>query len=515
MKKYRKVLVIFFSVVVLLILLNLGLGIWLNRQLPKIINRENDSEYFISYKNMDVSLWSGSIVARQVVVVPKAALTDSVTKAGIYAKIDAIEVTRFKVWDLLFNDRIKAKSIRIERPEVTLYQQKKPATVKESVVKPFGKVIVVSDIYLTNGTAAILSLKNKKPVLSVKNINFSMDGILITENILEEKIPFQYRDYTFSCDSLAYFPKGVYQMRARKINSTKNGLNIEAFQMLPTVTRAQFVSRLDKEKDLYTLMCKQLNVSRLNWGFRKNDLYVHANSIKMDQMLANIYRSKEPTDDLSKKYLYNKLLRELKFELKVDTLKVRNSLVEYEEEKSSELGAGKISFSKFNALVTNICSGYKKSKLAYMKIKVNCLFMKRAPFNVDWRLNVMDKTDGFRISGVMKNLDAEAMLPFTKPYVNVATQGIIDEVRFTFDGNDKRSTGNFAVKYDDLKFTIFQKDNRQKKNKFLTFVAKVFVKKDTKEKLKETPVDIERIPEKSFYNFLWRSVGEGLKKILI
>ena len=141
--------------------------------------------------------------------------------------------------------------------------------------------------------------------------------------------------------------------------------------------------------------------------------------------------------------------------------------------------------------------------------------MNTSPLHVNWTLNVMDVSDGFDINGTLTHFDAEKIIPFTKPYLNITTKGIIDELRFDFTGNDKRNSGEFKVEYDDLKFTVYQKDNRKKKNKLLTFVSKIFVKKDTKDKLKNVLIDVERIPEKSFYNLLWRSIAEGLKQILV
>jgi len=205
----------------------------------------------------------------------------------------------------------------------------------------------------------------------------------------------------------------------------------------------------------------------------------------------------------------------LKFDLKVDTLKIRNSIVEYEEEKSAKVGAGKLSFTHFNLTGNNIYSGFKKEKLADTKFKIKCKFMNDSPLDVSWKFNIMDKSDGFNINGTLTKLDVEKMSAFTKLYMSVSAKGIMDEVHFNFTGNDKRNAGQLAVKYDDLKFVIYQKDDRKKKNKLLTFVASIFVKKDTKNKVKDAHVDVARAADKSFFNFLWISVADGLKKILI
>lgn len=515
LKWYWKVLIGFGSLVLLAVMIDIGLNIWVKSQLPKIINKENDSAYYITYKNLDVSLWRGHIKADDIVIVPKAALIDSLIKAGIYAKVKSVEVRDFKVWSLLFSDKLKAQSITVEQPNVILYQKDKKEDIKNSVVAPFEKIVSVTDIFLNHGEIKIINVKNNKAVLSVSNINLNLDGIIITDKTLDNKIPFQFANYKLNCDSIYYHPNEFYHIKTNTITSTKLGLTIDKFRMLPTYSRREFVSKIPAEKDIYTLLCDSVSLTKINWGFKADDFFFHCNAIDLNNLSANIYRSKEPTDDLTKKFLYNKLLREMKFDLKVDTLKIRNSLVEYEEEKLFELGAGKIIFNSFNLTATAINSGFKKDKLPDLNIKVNCRFMNASPLNVNWKFNVMDKTDGFKIEGTMTNFDAENMVIFTKPYMNVTAKGMLDQVYFNFTGNDKIMSGKLAVEYDDLKFTIYKKDDRKKKNKLLTFVAKIFVKKDTKEKLKNADIEIERIPEKSFYNLLWRGIADGLIKILV
>jgi hypothetical protein len=515
LKWYWKILIGFGSLLLLAVMIDVGLNIWVKSQLPKIINKENDSAYHITYKNLDVSIWSGYIKMDDIVILPKTALKDSLNKAGIYAKVKAVEVRNFKVWSLLFSDKLKAKSITVEQPNIILYQKDKKENIKNAVVAPFEKIVSVTDIFLNHGEIKIINVKDNNVVLTVNNINLNLDGIVITEKILDNKIPFKFNNYKVSCDSLFFHPNEFYHIKTNKLTSTKSDLKIDKFRMLPTLSRREFVSKIPAEKDIYTLLCDSVSLTKIDWGFKADDFFFHCNTVDLNHISANIYRSKEPADDLTKKFLYNKLLREMKFDLKVNTLKIRNSLVEYEEEKLFENGAGKVIFSSFNLTATSVNSGFKKDKLPDLNIKVNCRFMNASPLNVTWKLNVMDKSEGFNINGSMTNFDAEKMVIFTKPYMNVTAKGILDQVYFNFAGNDKKMSGELAVEYDDLKFTIYKKDDRKKKNKLLTFVAKIFVKKDTKDKVKDAKIEIERIPEKSFYNFLWRGIAEGLIKILV
>jgi len=519
MKWYWKIAVGLCAIVVLAILLDIALNAWIKFQLPRIINEKNNSAYAITFQDLEVSIWNNSIDAKKIIIVPKAALNDTVNKAGIYAEVESLAVRDFEIWPVLFSQKIKARSIAVHKPKVTLYKKSDKAInhsrLRESVVAPFEQIVSVTDIALHHGDLKIIYVKNNKAMLSVQNINLSLDGVVITEDILKRKIPFSFKNYRFDCDSVYYRMNEFYHIRTKKINATNTALNIHHFEMVPEFSRREFVKKIPKEKDLFTISARAIAVRNMNWGFNSDDFFIHTDAIVLNEASANIYRAKMPPDDLTKKHLYNKLLRDLEFDLKVDTLKVRNSILKYEEEKTFEQGPGKLTLGQFNLTAINIGSGFKKKKMADLRIKIKCQFMDASPLDVDWRLNVMDKTDGFHIKGTILNFDAEKIVPFSKPYMNVSTKGIIDEVRFNFSGNDKKNYGEFAVEYDNLKFTVYRKNDRKKKNKVLTFIGNLLVKNDTKEKLKKTQVELERIPEKSFYNFLWRSIAEGLKKILI
>ncbi|MGV9003053.1 hypothetical protein [Flavobacterium sp.] len=497
------------------LVLNICLDLWIKHRLPSIINEKNNSSYFITYKNLKVSLLKRSILADNLVIVPKASLNDTLIKEGIYAKIKTIEIQQVNVWSLIFSNKIKANTIAITTPKIIIYDKENKHSVRNSVVEPFEKIIKVSNVVLIHGDLKLISKGKDVPILSVQNINFYIKGVLITDTILTKKIPLEYQNYSLSCDSLFYHPNSFYNLKTKKVAITNSNIEIADFEMLPIFPRKEFVANLKSEEDIFTLLCKSISFKNSNCGFKNDDFFFHCKSITLDQANANIYRSKEPADDVTKKNLYNKLLRDLGFDLQIDTLKIKNSKLVYEEEKSFKVGGSRLSFYNFNLNAININSGFKKDKLPDVNIAIYCKFMNNSPFKVNWSFNVLDKRDGFNIQGKLTNFDTNQMDAFTKPYMNVTTKGILNEVHFSFTGNDVKSTGNFALKYDNLEVTVFQKDSRKKKNKFLSFITNLFVKKDSDEKKKDVTVEVERNQQKSFYNFLWLNVAEGLKKVLI
>ncbi|HEX8270751.1 MAG TPA: hypothetical protein VF581_12730 [Flavobacterium sp.] len=520
MARFKKIIYILIGILLFVVIANIGLNMWIAYKLPTIINRENESPYYITYDDLEVSLLNSNILAKDIVIVPKISLNNPAVKAGLYAKIPRIEVSRFKLWDLLFSQKIRARSIQITSPDVTIYREYLKAAedkefLKKDVVEPFQKIILISQITLSEGDLRMVDVKTEKTNLSVRNIAFDIDGILVTDDVLEQKIPFAYDKYYVRFDSLFFRANEFYHVRTKAFHANDTSLVVKDVKYIPQYSRANFVAAIPLEKDLFSITADSINIDKMKWGFKNDQFFFHCNSLTVNSAFANIYRGKMPPDDLSKKPLYNKLLRDLKIDLQIGKLAIRNSTLEYEEEKSFEKGAGMLVFSKFNMTAKNINSGFGKSKLPDVDINVNCLFMKSSPMNVRWTMNVLDKSDGFNIKGSILKFPAENLTPFTKPYMNVTAKGILDKVYFNFTGNDKVAKGDFAMEYDDLKVSIFRKNEPRKRNKILSAIANLFVKKDTKERIKNAQIEVERIPEKSFFNFFWRCHAEGLKKIMV
>ena len=518
MSIYKKIAIGVISVLILLVFANFGLNYWIKKQLPIIINDKNNTAYNINYEKIEVELLSRNIYATTLLVSPKNQPKDS--KNGLFSKIESITIKHFNIWDLAFNDIIQAESIIINRPRVILYKKGEKLindskSIKKEIVEPFRKIVSVSNIYLNDGTVDVVSLDIDKPILSVKKIIFKIEGILITDTTLNEKIPFQYKNYALIMDSLFYRQSAFYHMNIGKISTEKNFLKINNFSYIPQFNRRDFIKQLEKEKDINTLKFDSASIEKMNWGFKNNRFFFKANSVVLNHFNANIYRGKMPEDDLSKKYLYNHLLRKIKFPLQIDTLRIVKSKLVYEEEKEFSKGPGVLTFDKFNLRATNLRSGFGLKKTADVKIKVNCIFMKNSPLDVDWSFNVLDKKDSFHIQGVISNFNVAAMGQFSKPYMNASFSGVFNKYRFNFYGNDVISKGNASLDYDDLKVKLYKKKNPDKEAKLKSAVANLLVKNDSKEKAKSADVELERIQEKSFYNFLWRSIAESLKKILI
>ena len=515
MKISKKVLFILGSIFLVLVLLDVGLNAWINTKLPEILNSKKDAAFYISYKDADFSLLKRSINAFEIKVVPTESLKNPDLKKGIFVEIESLEIKNIDLFKIVFKNTIKAGNLIVLQPKAIMFESDEDSEKpKSNATDLINKIIYVSDIVIKDGSFQIINEREGTARLNVANIDFEIKGVLVSDRSLKRKLPFDFSTYNFSCDSIYYRPSVEYHLTAKNITTDNNNLTLEKFTFTPEFSRPEFVKRMKTEKDIFGILADTIKLNNMKWGFAKEEFFFKTQSLVVENPQADIYRPKMPADDLSRKKMYSELLRGIPFDMKIDTLKLNNAKLVYEEEKGFDKGPGILIFDRFYMKTTGITSAYKQKKVEDVQIRIDCRFMKVSPFKVNWSFNVLDKSDAFNINGTIFDFPAADLAVFTKPYTNTQMEGTLQEVRFNFNGNNQLSKGTFELKYDDLKVEILRKD-RQRKNKVVSAIANIFVKKSSKEELKLAEVAVERIPEKSFFNLLWRSIADGLVQVLI
>jgi len=515
MRIIKRIAIIIAVLVVLILSLSFGLSYYVSKKLPSILKDQKDFPYNVSYEDLDISLLSGSFSIKNAYLAPKDSLQTAMQQ-GAFAKIEKIEVNHFNLWALLRNNSIRVKEVIITKPDVILYYRKEKYKPEDDFVKPFENAITTGSLSIKDGRFKMLD-SLQKPFLTAANINFGLTNIKIDSASVTKDIPIRYRDYTLKLDSLFYDSGKFYTITAGKLNTTDSDFTMEQFKMTPKQNRVQFTRMQSKELDQFNLKVDKISLPNLDWGFARDTLYVHSPQMTLDKVYANIYRNKEPKDDYSRKKLYSEMLRSLKIDIDIKKLDIKNTTIVYEEQLSFAKPAARVTFTKFDAKISNVFSlvGKKKNtKLPATVLDVKCIFMKSSPLRVTWSFNIPEESDAFSIMGHLQNIDSERIDPITRPLMNARTDGNIKEVKFNMNGNARNGKGTFAINYDNLKVDILKKDGK-KENKIVSAVANLVVKNDTDDKLKQTNVAVDRIQHKSIFNFLWRFVEQGLKQSVL
>ncbi len=349
--------------------------------------------------------------------------------------------------------------------------------------------------------------------ITLKNLNLNVAALEMNEETVKNGIPFKTGNYSLTTSHLLYRISPFYNLSASLLKFNKNQLTVNGFAVKPLVSRAQFIRMIPSERDLYDIKTSQITVNG-EWDLLSEKKFFNASSVSVSGMHAIIFRSKLPKDDLSDKPMYSELLRKIKFPLRIADLNIKNSLLEYEEDTKQSVGAGKLSFGRFNLNAKNINSDKPAGQPTMIPITIHCAFMNASPMNVKWNIDTASMTDAFTISGNIADMPVARINPFIEPYLKVRAEGLIRDLIFNFKGNKSGLNGTFNLKHENLKVSILKETGEE--NTLLSAVANLFVRTDSEKFPESVTVDnVKRDPTKSFFNLFWQGVQEGLKKTLI
>lgn len=467
-------------------------------------------EIFYASPNEQVMLGTVSIdpksaMLKRIVVKPLSTGGDR-TKLDLSAASLQLKVNR---WEFIKNDLdVDVEHIVIDQLNGTIKSGNRPKNNNTG----FAGIHFPLKIKRINLKNSNIILDQKNQPLSFKDLNANIWNIEMNAETVKDKIPFKTGNYSLTTRNFAYQTE-FYRLSASFVKINKDHLHVSKFVMKPTVTRAQFIRAIPVEKDLYDIEARKVE-AKGKWDLVSDRQFLDIQMLTLDQVNANIFRSKIPKDDLTEKPMYSALLRSIKFPLVVHELSIRNSLLVYEEDTKKSDGPGKLTFNNFSLNAKNLNSGKGSGKPTRIPISITCNFMNASPMKVSWVLDTASQKDAFSIAGNISDLPASRINPFIEPYLKIQATGLISDLIFDFTGTKKGIGGTLKMVHQNLKIGILKETGE--KNKLLSAVANIFVKTDSGNYPASVEVaDVERDPTKSFFNLFWRGIEQGLKKTLL
>lgn len=264
MKKWvRKLLISLGILFVIILLANFGLNIWLKTQLPKYI--KNNTDYQVSYKTLDVDLLSGNILSTGITVNNKNPQNTEVI--GLQGTMDTLKVSRFGIYDALFNKQISSSDLLLSKPNLNIILAK-PVDAKTGKKRsPF----LFENIRINEGNINMFRYTKQK-FFSVKDLSLYVENLQMTEESVEDKLPVVFDQYTIKGTDFFFRPDNVYALQIDRIE-TKNGqMSINKFQLTPLVTFEQFKRYYPKKTQLF-----QFNVEKI----QLKDILLEKNKISL------------------------------------------------------------------------------------------------------------------------------------------------------------------------------------------------------------------------------------------
>ncbi len=486
--------------------------LWAKSAISEFLDSKIPSNVKLAYQDIDINILKGSVEFQRVSAT--FMVRDTLLKHA-EIKMDALKLDNLSYWDYLIHTSIKFKNVLFVNPDILTYSRKalpKKDSLSSNLVD-LQKSISVDMLSVKNANFTVKD-DNDSVLVKVAAFNFKLYGIATDSLRITNKLPITFDGYSLSTSKI-FVDLGPYEaIHIDSLHVEDGELRINTLKLASKYNKRELSRILTREHDHIGLTIPIVSLQQLKFGFHDQEFFISAAEAHLDQPNVEIYRDKLIDDDLETKRLYSRMLRELPIELSIEVLKIDKGHIGYEELVNVGSKAGRIYFEAVDATLSNVSNTYSAENKTSIEAKAH--FMGQAPVTLDWNFDMNNTNDFFTASGSFSNFEAKSINQFLEPNMGVRTKGSVDALYFTISGNAIQSSGEMKMKYDDFEFIILKKD-RLAVNKVLTAIGKMFMASNSNSEEKAYrfgTIDVERDPTKSFFNYLWLNVRDGVVSTL-
>jgi hypothetical protein len=313
-------------------------------------------------------------------------------------------------------------------------------------------------------------------------------------------------------------PGSLYEISSDRIyieNMTR--ATIDSLKVIPLYPKREFVQKRDFETDRIQCVFPSIVIEGINTPkLFQNELLIHQVSMAFEM---SVYRDKRRPNENTFKALPDSLLRRLPMAILIDSIKILDSQITYEEFPEKADSAGSITFRNLEAKFYNVSNRNAKA----LELQARAKFMNDGEIQINGTFFNSEKPHF--ITGSIRNFTLARINPMLKPATGVSIEsGQLELMKFSFWYNNQQSDGQLSLNYHDLKLVGLREKKRKrkdgKKEEVVTAVAKTVLinafiaddldKNDPLSKRTGT-IHFERDQNKFVFNFWWKSLLSGLK----
>jgi hypothetical protein len=529
----KGILILVFCIVgIVIIALTIGRTFVLNQlsnRLEEQIHRLRDAGYIVNYDSITVDWKKNSVEIFRLSV--KNDLDTALCQKADFLSAKYIRAEGFSILPLILKRHLSFGTVVLDSPCMVINEK---FIRKDSVTRKKKEfTIIVDHIRLPSVHFLVYDSKTCRTGSKVQ-ANARIEDF---ELAFYEDRPTFVNIQSFSADSVGVVVPGeFYTINVREVtfNPALGIFDLDTLRIIPHHGKIKFGRQKGFETDRIEGLIPYVNFYGLKVG-REDSLTVSAQKMTT-QIFLSIFRDKRLPFKRKYKPLPIHALNTLPIGIKIDSLVLNESIVEYEEfPEDGADSSGAVFFDKMFATITNI-NNTNVGHEGKTELNAKADFMGQAVAKVhgSFPWNPAAKQ---RVWGTVEGLDMKKINRMLEPAIQVtAESGYLNRLNFQFTCTDEHSTGSIELDYKNLRLITYKNEKRidrilkRKKRKgdtdqdedkirkasLKTFVLNTFIirknmDKDVPEEKRSGKIDFERDQAKSVFNFWWKSVLSGVK----
>ena len=365
---------------------------------------------------------------------------------------------------------------------------------------------------------------NKLVISELKEMNLSATDLLIDSATQADKSRLLYcKDIITELNNYSgRSPNGLYQYKIKslRLSTLASKLNIEGLDLQPIKADVFFKK---SERDRFAAHLDSLQINHFDYLSYHKYRVINASRMLLSAGSLNLFSNPKyvPKKTDRERTYPNFGLKQLRADLNIDTVDVKNISISYTEYNHKSDKTGTITFNNSSGRILNVTTNkaaLEKNNICTANLTSH--FMNSGKLNALFTFNLTADNLPFSYKGSLGPMDLSLINPAIMPLglIKVNT-GKLTRFEFDIQADNTVSKGRISLLYNNLKVTVLKADTVNDKLKHMTiaslFANLMVLKHNNPDNPADTPrsfyVTYYRPKDYPFFKNIWHTLLTGIK----
>ncbi len=544
MKKTLRVSgIILLLIVTIIFVFNSVVAKIIEKKIDSFLVNEHLKHYHIKYTSVGFNLLNRSVSLTGFRYFPDSAFLNSLDKSDFNTIVPEISVGRLTLsginfWAAIEGYNLVVRKIAVKKPVIKLYkfdgklrhaneEKKKRLSFEDSVLLIGVKGISVGTIAFNKSKFEIYNYKQKKYVLTSKDITITIHGLTLKPSGHDNAYfyPAIRNASLVAKDNVLELGNHLYEIAFQQlaVDLDDQSLIFEGFHFKPLYSRDAFSKHIKYQKERFDMQAGKIAFTGADFYRFLTENEIRVRKISISDASINLYRDKRvPFNHSQRPLLPNQSLKRMNEKLKIDTVLIKNTRFDYGEMTDLRSQPLAIYFTHLSGTITHISNFPYLWRKNSMKATFKGRVMNKATMGIQFVFPLAVKSDTFYFSGAVHGpVPFSVFNPAIYPAAGLKfNDGILDTLTFSGSANPIYSSGTMLMLYHNLGLQAMKKKEVQTANKFLSWGVNSLIRKNNPrigegKKPKAVSMFFLRNVEKGFGNFFWKTLFSGMKGTML
>lgn len=479
----------------------------------KRIEKKSGGQYSIKYGIVNLDFLGGSIHTKNLTVTPGK-------EGRLEITLPVLRIEGISLPGLVLSDSLHIDKLYMKKGEVVIFKTKNPDNKPKKKSKPLIPILI-KNLAVEKTSLKIIEPGKETPLLTIPEVSLLFSKLRITP----KAITFKSGQSTLKGPAFD-FPDGFYSLKAREVRFSKSkaSLSIDSLELIPKYKRYQFSRKKGYRTDRFSLKADKIIFEKINFNDLFKDQRFHSGLLTVKNPQLDIFRDKRvPKSRRPKKKKFpQQLLRELKFKLKIDNIKISDGNIGYTERAPMSRRSGKLFFTGLQADLKNVTNypGLLEKKTSAV-VTAAAKVMGKGDLRVTITMPINNKRNWFTFAGHLGKVD---MRVFNSMLANSGIvrvdRGTVRSLDFSARADHNKAQGEVKFLYKNLKVSILKRKSEYKKKKrtLASFLANIIIHENNPKTGKTARVGkifFKRETPVPFFGYLWKSLLTGIQSSVV